>query len=134
MHGIGKIRDAPIIDWKEMQESEMPNVIRYIDSIVTTINPEINAAIPEQHPCQKCSDEIDDGSQDYVELINKLQRHTRCSPSYCIRINKRTSQQTCRFGYPKDHNDLTFIREDNHGQPELVTVRNDLYINPPNRL
>ena len=50
----------------------MQNVIKYIDLIVTTINLEINAAIPEQHPCQKRSDEIADDSQDYVELINKL--------------------------------------------------------------
>jgi hypothetical protein len=114
-------------------EGNMNNVIRYIDSIVTTINPGINAAIPERHPCQKCSDEIDDASQDYIELINKLQRHTRCSPSYCIRVNKRTGQQTCRFGYPKNHNDHTFIQESN-SQPELVTVRNDTNINPHNRL
>ena len=93
----------------------------------------MNAPIPNCHPCQKECDEIDDGLQDYIELINKLQRHTRCSPSYCIRINKRTGQQKCRFGYPKDHNDRTFI-QDNNGQPELVTARNDLIINPYNWL
>jgi hypothetical protein len=51
----------------------MNNAIHYIDSMVTTINPGINAAIPERHPCQKKSDEIDDDSKDYIELINKLQ-------------------------------------------------------------
>src|ERR1700722_12823160 len=94
-------------------ESEIKKVIKYIDSLVTTINSKIDAAIPKQHPCQKRSDEIKDNSQqDYIELINKLQRHTRCSPSYCLHVNKRTGQQLCKFGYPKDHNDLTFIRED----------------------
>ena len=110
----------------------MENVIKYIDSIVTTINPDINAAIPEQHPCQKASDEIVDSTQDYVELINKLQRHTRCSPLYCIR--KRAGQQECRFGYPKVPRDRTVIQEDDKGQPELITARNDPYINPHNRL
>ena len=49
MHGIGKKRNAPMIDWAQMKENEneMQNVIKYIDSIVTTINPGINAAIPE---------------------------------------------------------------------------------------
>src|SRR5205814_8523419 len=60
-------------------------------------------------------------------------RHTRCSPSYCIRVN-RSGQQSCRFGYPKDHLDRTLIREDDKGQPELITARNDLFINPHNRL
>src|ERR1044072_3004680 len=115
-------------------ENEMKKVIKYADSIVTTINPRINAPIPEQHPCQKRRDEIEDDEQDYIELINKLQRHTRCSPSYCLRVNRRTGQQTCRFGYPKDHNDQTFICKDNQRQPELVTARNDPDINPHNRL
>ena len=90
VHEIGKKRNAPKIDWNQMKEDEtmMNDVIKYIDSIVTTINPGINVAIPEKHPCQKINEEIDDSSQDYIELINKLQRHTRCSPSYCIRIKK----------------------------------------------
>jgi hypothetical protein len=135
VHGIGKIKNAPIINWNDLKtnENELNNVIQYIDSIVTTINPDMNADIPEHHPCQKTPDEIDDSSQDYVELINKLQRHTRCSPSYCIRVN-RSGQQSCRFGYPKDHLDRTLIREDGKGQPELITARNDPFINPHNRL
>jgi len=113
-------------------EEEKNKVIQYLDSIVTTINPNINAAIPQRHPCQKESNEINDDLQDYVELINKLQRHTRCSTSYCIR--SKDGQQVCRFGYPKDINDHSFVREDKQGQPELVTSRNDPYINPHNRI
>ena len=81
-------------------ENEMENVINYIDSIVTTINPDMNAAIPEQHPCQKSSDEIDDSTQDYIELINKLQRHTRCS-SYCLRKKKRPEIRPAGLGFLK---------------------------------
>ncbi|CAG8771225.1 6187_t:CDS:2, partial [Rhizophagus irregularis] len=33
----------------------------------------------------RSAQEINDDLQDYVELINKLQRHTKCSPSYCLR-------------------------------------------------
>ncbi|GBB86546.1 hypothetical protein RclHR1_12970009 [Rhizophagus clarus] len=111
----------------------MKNVINYIDSIVTTVNPAMHAPIPEKHPCQKGSNEIDDRLQDYIKLINKLQQHTRCSPSYCKRTN-REGVQTCRFGYPKEHIGVTFIREDKNGQPELCTARNNPYINPHNRI
>ncbi len=118
-----------------MKENEnlMKNMIQYIDSMVTTINPGIFAAIPQIHPCQKSSSEIEDDLQDYIELINKLQRHTRCSPLYCIRRNK-SGQEACRFRFSKEHTDQTFIRDDIYGQPELVTARNDPYINPHNRL
>jgi hypothetical protein len=135
VHGIAKKRNAPIINWSTLKENEeeKAEVISYLDSIVTTINPGLNAAIPKRHPCQKGREEIVDDIKDYIELTNKLQRHTICSESYCIRSNSN-GQQVCRFGYPKDIYDHTFIREDNHGQPELVTARNDPYINPHNRL
>src|SRR4051812_6234090 len=64
-------------------------------------------------------------TQDHIELISKLQRHTRHNSS---------RQQSCRFGYSKDHLDHTIIREDNKGQLELVIARNDPFINPHNRL
>ena len=136
VHGIGKKQDAPVIEWKRLKENddEMDNIIKYIDSMVTTINPGINATIPTHHPCQKRSDEIENDEQDYIELINKLQRHTRCNLSYCLHVNRRTGQQICRFGYPKEFNNRTYIREDQNGQPELVTARNDPNINPHNRL
>src|SRR3954453_3230058 len=110
----------------------MDNVIRYINSIVTTINSEGNAARPECHLCQKSSEEIDDSSQDYIELINKLQRHTICNPSYCIRVSR--GQQICRFGFPKECSNHTVISDDKHGQPELISKRNDPYINSHNRM
>ncbi len=50
----------------------MKNIIEYIDSMVTTINLNIFATIPEKYPCQKGGDEIDDSLQNYIELINKL--------------------------------------------------------------
>ncbi|PKY29831.1 hypothetical protein RhiirB3_446622 [Rhizophagus irregularis] len=109
-------------------EDEMNFVIQYLDLIVTTINPDMYAPISERHPCQKGVEEINDDLQDYVELINKLQRHTKCSPSYCLR--SKQGQQVCRFGYPKKRSDHSFVHKDNHGQPELVTSRNDPYLNP----
>ncbi|PKC54020.1 hypothetical protein RhiirA1_355369, partial [Rhizophagus irregularis] len=35
----------------------------------------------------------------------------------------------CRFGYPKEIVERTFVRDDSRGQLELVTARNDQYIN-----
>ena len=135
VHGIGKIKNAPIIDWEQMKEDEnkMNEVIQYLDKLVTTINPGLDMPVPERHPCQKNRDELRDDLQDYVDLINKVQRHTRCSPVYCLRIN-REGKQFCRFGFPKETTEKTIVQDDGHGQLELVTARNDQYINPHNRL
>src|SRR5437773_2378158 len=114
--------NTPVINWNIMKEDDnnMKTVISYIDSIVTT---ELNATRPERHLCQKSSNEIDYEIQDYIELINKLQRHTRCNASYCLR--KKKGQEICRFGYPKEYNNHTIIQEDTNGQAELITKRND---------
>ncbi|CAG8816966.1 1521_t:CDS:2, partial [Cetraspora pellucida] len=135
VHGIGKIRNAPEIEWMRMKEDEnvMGEVVMYLDSLVTTINPGLNAPIPNCYPCKKRLRELRDDLQDYTELVNKLQRHMRCSPSYCLRVNK-AGQQLCRFGYPKENSDHTIVHDDGNGQPELITVRNDQYINMHSRL
>jgi hypothetical protein len=135
VHGIGKRRNAPVIEWNEIKEDEnkMKEIVQYLDILVTTINPGLNMPVPEQHPCQKKGRELRDDQQDYVDLINKLQRHTRCSPMYCLRVNKE-GKQFCRFGYPKETVEQTFVRDDDRGQPELVTARNDPYVNPHSRL
>jgi hypothetical protein len=98
VHGIAKRKDAPIIDWDEMKNDEkvMTDVVQYLDSLVTTVNPGLGASVPERHPCQKRTDELCYNLQDYVELINKLQHHTKCSSSYCLRTD-RAGNQSCRF-------------------------------------
>ncbi|PKC53999.1 hypothetical protein RhiirA1_355380, partial [Rhizophagus irregularis] len=40
----------------------------------------------------------------------------------------------CRFRYPKEIVERTFVRDDNNGQLELVTRRNDQYINSHSQL
>jgi hypothetical protein len=134
MHGIGKQREAPEIDWKKMQNNNetMEEVVHYLNSLITTINPSLNAPLPDYHPCQKRSEELNDDMQDYIELINKLQQHIRCN-SYCLQTNKQTGKQACRFEFPKKLVDQTTIY-DNNGHLKLTTARNDPLINPHDRI
>ena len=134
MHEIGKRKNAPEIEWSRMKEDEnvMNEAVQYLDSLITTINPGLNAPLPDRHPCQKSKNEQCDDQQDYIDLVNKLQRHTRCSPSYCLRT--KDGKQSCRFGYPKENVEHTFVCDDERGQPELITARNDPLINPHNWL
>jgi len=48
VHSIGKMKNAPMIEWDQMKENKnlMNNAIQYIDTLVTTINPGINVPIP----------------------------------------------------------------------------------------
>ena len=64
----------PIIKWDKMKENEelMNSVVQYLDSLATTINPGLDAPVPNLHSCQKRSDDLRDDKQDYIELVNKL--------------------------------------------------------------
>jgi hypothetical protein len=134
VHSIAKRKEAPEIDWEKMKNNDeiMEEVVHYLDSLVTTIDPGLNAPPLDHHLCQKRSEDLNNDMQDYIELINKLQRHTRCS-SYCLWCNKQTGKQNCRFGFPKELVDKTTIN-DNNGHLELTTVRNDPLINPHDRI
>lgn len=57
-------------------ESVINEVVQYLDNLVTTINPGLDMPVPEWHSYQKQKSEIRDNQQDYIDLINKLQRHT----------------------------------------------------------
>ena len=114
MHGIAKRKDAPEIDWCKMKDDDktMKDVVRYLDSLVTTINPGLGTPVSDCYPYQKCSNELEYDLQDYIKLINKLQCHTQYNYSYCLRVD-RTGHQYCKFSYPKDHTEDTYLRDDN---------------------
>ena len=65
-------------------------VCQYLDWLLSTINPnppdEDMWIRPEIHPCQRSHHDIPehDKQSDYVDLLNMVQRHTRCSTSYCL--------------------------------------------------
>ena len=110
VHGIRKRRNALMIEWKHMKKDEniMNEVVQYLDSLVTTVNSGLDMPVPERHSCQKESKELRNDQQDYIDLINKLQRYTQCSSSYYFCVN-RESKQFCRFGYPKEIIEQTFV-------------------------
>ncbi len=64
--------------------------MQYLDLLATTINPGLDAPVPNFHPCQKHSDELFDDKQDYIELVNKLQSHIQYNSFYCLHIDHRT--------------------------------------------
>ena len=82
-------------------------VIAYADWLVTTINdvlPQNNWTVPLSHPSAISIENVENLDTDYTALVNSVQRHTKCSTAYCIKI-KPQQQPTCRFNSPKDSQD-----------------------------
>ena len=143
VHGLAWLPNAPDIQHTleslDYNTTALEGVVSHIDGLVTTMNPAIlndgsneSQAPPPQtnpHICNKPYVEVQDYHQDYVDLIATCQRHTRCSPAYCLRSSG--GRQKCRFGYPKPLHAMTTLTLQD-GEPELTTARNDGLINSHN--
>ena len=116
---------------------------QYVDWLLSTVNPnppdEDMWIRPEVHPCQKRHNDIPEFEvqSDYVDLLNMVQRHTRCSTNYCLRKRSSESELKCRFHFPFDHcpqTKLEFEEIHNKGdnvqyRAKIVAKRNDSRLN-----
>ena len=79
-----------------VQEGKMAKkaALEYVDWLVTTVNeaiPDETWRTPVTHPCASNIQNIDDvDDSDYHDIVNTVQRHTRCSTAYCLK--KKTGQ------------------------------------------
>lgn len=134
IHGLAWLTDAPNVEQimtlpSEQSVLEKEKLIKFIDSLISTRNPAIlsdgsnvHDAPPPRltpHACSVKYTDIVDHQQDLTDLIATCQRHTRCSPNYCLRT--REGQQACRFGYPQPIQ-LTTVISTEGGQIELKTA------------
>lgn len=86
----------------------------YYDYLVSCCNPlgnddDIQWDKPDIHPCKKSFQSVlqDDFDTDYIDLVNSVQKHTKCNPGYCLRLNSG-GEQKCRFGFPLELNENTY--------------------------
>ena len=116
--------------------------IQYADWIVTTANDsnfQNRFQRPIPHPSsQRLSEVLQDEDDDYKSLVNCVERHTACSPAYCLRVAPGQQQPCCRFKYPKPEqpfSDIQFERvTENYVRATLTTKRNDPRVNSHNRV
>ena len=115
-------------------------ICSYADWLFSTQNPsppeDGNWIKPKIHPCQKSDAKVGD-TEDLVDLINTVQRHSRCSSAYCLKRHDSGDVQ-CRFKFPKPLCNKTHMQFDrinskvdatDHYKIHVVTKRNDARIN-----
>ena len=113
-------------------------ICSYYDSLISCINPVGNDKWekPLKHPCKKTFVEVvQDLGQDYIDITSSVQRHSKWNSAYCLRTDKHGNQY-CRFFYPFDTNNETYIKyvsknyaSDTSLRPEIVGKRNDPRLN-----
>ena len=129
----------------EGKEAELI-VCRYVDFLLTTWNPcspDDRWSKPEIHPCQKSylSLKANEMADDYVHLLNSVERHATCSTKYCLQQDDK-SELYCRFNFPYDNCAETRLEfepintktGDIKYKAVIVTKRNDSRLNRHQRL
>ncbi len=105
VHGFIWLRDAPPVDDLDLDDQEsIQNFISFWDPIVSTWNPDMHA-FSHQHASSLSYTSLEDTQKELAELLNRVQRHSKCPSSYCSRRNKHTKEVQCRFGFLKDLDD-----------------------------
>ena len=118
-------------------------VCQYVDWLLSTVNPnppdEDMWIRPEVHPCERLHSKMPEQEKqsDYVDLLNMVQRHTRCSTGYCLRKKSNETELKCRFHFPFEHCPKTKLEfetihtsgDNEHYQAKIITKRNDQRVN-----
>jgi ATP-dependent DNA helicase PIF1 len=104
---------------------------------VTAFNPEPDSgALPatEDSTIQAPGVELGNTGCTLSSTVNRVQGHT-CTKTYCLRINKTTRQEECRFLLPDEHRDEAKVAQHPYRTyMQYYPMRNDGYLNKYNRL
>ena len=140
--------DMPMEDNQDIQQIleerkvAEKTALEYADWLVTTVNesmPDPTWRTPVPHPCAlniTGMNDVDD--EDYHNIVNTVQIHTKCSTAYCLKKKSAQQQLQCRFNFPHPeqlHSTIEFEQLENGDvRAVLKTKRNDPRINSHNRL
>ena len=119
-------------------------VCQYVDHLVSTCNPcdpEQEWVKPSVHPSKIPYTDTFEADEDYVNLLNSVQRHTLRNSAYCLK-KKDDGSQYCRFNFPFDQCQKTHLEfEKIHTKygtekfkVKVATARNDSRMNCHQRL
>ena len=123
-------------------------ICQYVDWLPSTENPcppeDFDWVKPAVHPRQVSYDDIglSECDEDYTNLLNTVQRHTKCNSVYCLRRKTPNKDMTCRFNFPFEKYSQTYIQleqitskdETEKYHAKIVTKRNDPRLNSHQRI
>lgn len=110
-------------------EEKKQEIIDFFYDLVKTEHPNTNERKSAVHPCRIKLSEVGDEMKDLAQLLNRVQRHSKCSEGYCIRMNKKKKKKQCRFKFPKSLQVKTTLELNEKNEYELEFKRNDPLLN-----
>ncbi|XP_059066108.1 uncharacterized protein LOC131857481 [Cryptomeria japonica] len=122
-----------------MQWNHIPsiqNALQYIDRYVSAWNPRAldlrnqtfhRSIIDDPFLMDTKMIQSSDASNDYCELVNSIQRHTKCIAQSCLR--RKGTTLLCRYKAPWIIQEKSTLSNVENGQPKHTPARNDDRLN-----
>lgn len=132
VHGVVWLDGAPDIK-NIVTDEDKKTAAEFFDKLISCKNPNVNVLPNLVHPCSQRGSEVTDVDDDLAQLVNRVQRHTKCSTSYCMKSKGGKKANSCRFGFPKKCCDETKIIESDDGTLDIEFERNDELVNKHNK-
>ena len=128
-HGVCWVPDAPVADMSTPESQA--SFVQFWSQHITAYNPDANRRPDSTHP-SSLPYEQQQNSKDFLNAcLNRFQRHSRCTESYCLRKKKGASIKSCRFRFPRPVQDAASLTTDlNPTYLTFAPQRNDPLLNP----
>ena len=125
------------LNWEDTEAVDIAR--QFFDKYISAWNPRApstlnqpNAWPDPKDPCLLSTQQIfsTNPSSDYEQLVNCVERHTKCSESTCLR--KKGSSLQCRYKAPWELHPKSALFIDSSGQKTYTPARNDDRLNSHN--
>ncbi|XP_034239367.1 uncharacterized protein LOC117644210 [Thrips palmi] len=131
LHGVAWFHDAP--ELKNIDNEKIQNdILKYFDEIISCENPDVNCTITETHPCAMRLSDVTNLQEDLSQLINRVQRHTKCSEKTCKTKNGKKLTK-CKYNFPFELNETSRLIIEDGEITDMIFKRNDPLINKLNK-
>jgi len=130
LHGLFWLKNAPdITKFKDANEDEKKRITKFVDDLVTAVDPEPNCSLSEKHSCEVLFEDVENVETDLAQLLKKVQRHS-CSRAYCKRFDEKSKKTICRFHFPVDLRPCSELKlNEDTSEIEFFPERNDTQLN-----
>jgi len=125
------------LNWDNIEAVDLAK--QFFDKYISAWNPRLstisNQSISQtnvEDPCLLSTSDIlrNNPFNDYVQLINCIERHTKCTENACLR--KKGSSFECRYKAPWELHAHSSLFIDSNGQKTYTPARNDDRLNTHN--
>ena len=133
VHAFFWLENASMIESLDLEDPESISAfLEFWNPLVSAWNPSQNEPRAPVHPSAWDPSDMNYTLREIAQLLNRVQRHTTCTPSYCLRRPKGAPKEAplvCRFQYPQECRDTSEIQLDEKNRPKLFPKRNDPLLN-----